>query len=148
MQVARPWSCVLFILCDSRNMCFLLKYGSQKLQLESWNMNQESLNRTLEDGRNCLKYLKRVWNRKQGRGNKDFKKGGGKLGQGVCTWKRGGGSNPLLNYGFTLATHTFLELKNPTFLGRKNKVSTTANMYTIIFVVYLLFCLWAQNITD
>ena len=27
-------------------------------------------------GENCLKYLKRGWNRKKGRGNKDFKKGG------------------------------------------------------------------------
>ena len=71
---------------------------------------------------------------------KIVKKGGQAGSRGVCL-KKGGGSNPLLNYGFTLATHTFLELKNPTFLGRKNKVSTTANMYTIIFVVYLLFCL-------
>ena len=28
-------------------MCFLLKYGSWKLQLESWNTNHEWLNRTL-----------------------------------------------------------------------------------------------------
>ena len=41
-------------------------------------------------GGNCLKYLKRGWNRKEGRENKDFKKGG-KLGQGV-------GWNPLTNY--------------------------------------------------
>ena len=34
-----------------------------------------------EDGGNCLKYLKRGWNRKEGKGNKDFKKRG-KLGQG------------------------------------------------------------------
>ena len=141
------------ILCSVHSMwfkkyVFSAKIWFAKLQLESWNMNQESLNRTLEDGRNCLKYLKRVWNRKQGRGNKDFKKGGASWVKGCVPEKGGGGSNPLLNYGFTLATHTFLELKNPTFLGRKNKVSTTANMYTIIFVVYLLFCLWAQNITD
>ena len=31
---------------------------------------------------NCLKYLKRGWNRIEGRGNKDFKNGG-KLGQVV-----------------------------------------------------------------
>ena len=30
-----------------------------------------------ECGGNCPKYLKREWNRKQGRENKDFKKGGG-----------------------------------------------------------------------
>ena len=28
-----------------------------------------------EGGGNCLKYLRRRWNRKEGRGNKDFKKG-------------------------------------------------------------------------
>ena len=36
----------------------------------------------------CLKYLKSGWNRKEQRGNKDFKKGeGGKLGQVVGTLK-------------------------------------------------------------
>ena len=35
------------------------------------------------------KYHKRGWNRKEGRGNKDFKKRGGKLGQGVSALKRG-----------------------------------------------------------
>ena len=51
-----------------------------------------------DSGGNCLKYLKRVCNRKQ-EGNKDFKKGWGKLGQGVGVLKRGGGWNPLTNYG-------------------------------------------------
>ena len=46
----------------------------------------------------CLKYLKRGWNRKEGRGSKDFKKGGGgKLGQGVGALKRRGW-NPPTNY--------------------------------------------------
>ena len=39
---------------------------------------------------NCLKYLTREWNRKEGRGDKDFKKGG-KLGEGVEVLRRGGG---------------------------------------------------------
>ena len=39
-----------------------------------------------ESGGNCLKYLKREWNRKEGRGHKDFKKGG-KLGQEVGALK-------------------------------------------------------------
>ena len=43
-----------------------------------------------EGGGNCLKYLKKEWNRKQGRGNKDFRKGG-KLGQEVGALKGGGG---------------------------------------------------------
>ena len=33
-----------------------------------------------EGGGNCLKYLKKGWNRKKGRGNQNFNKGGGKLG--------------------------------------------------------------------
>ena len=36
----------------------------------------------------CLKHLKRGWNRTEGRGYKDFKKRG-KLGQGVGALKRG-----------------------------------------------------------
>ena len=47
---------------------------------------------------NCLKYLKRGCNGKEGRGNKDFKGGG--LVQRVGVLKRGGGGwNPLTNYG-------------------------------------------------
>ena len=49
-----------------------------------------------EGGENCLKYLKGGWSRKEGRGNKDLKKGG-KLGQGVDALKRGAW-NPLTNY--------------------------------------------------
>ena len=41
-----------------------------------------------ESGGNCLKYLKRWWNRKEGRGTKILKRGG-KLGQGVGVLKRG-----------------------------------------------------------
>ena len=48
-------------------------------------------------GGDCLKYLKRGWNRKEGRGNKDFKNGG-KLGQGVGALKSGE-LEPLINYG-------------------------------------------------
>ena len=42
-----------------------------------------------EGGGNCLKYLKRGWNRKEGRGNKNFKKRS-KLGQRVGTLKKRG----------------------------------------------------------
>ena len=46
----------------------------------------------LREGRmNCLKYLKRGWIRKEGRGNKNFKVGS-KLGQGVGALKRGSGT--------------------------------------------------------
>ena len=43
--------------------------------------------------------LKKGWNRKEGRRNKTFTKGG-ILGPGVGALKRGGGGwNPLTNYG-------------------------------------------------
>ena len=52
---------------------------------------------------NCLKYLKRRWNRKEGRGNKDFKKEGN-LGQGVGALKRvGGAGTPLRTMSRILA---------------------------------------------
>ena len=45
----------------------------------------------------CLKYLKRAWNRKQGRGDKDLKKGGGQAGSKSGCLNRGGW-NPRTNY--------------------------------------------------
>ena len=47
-----------------------------------------------DGGGDCLKYLKRGWNKKEGRGNKDFEKRGGQLGQGVGALKGGGGVKP------------------------------------------------------
>ena len=57
----------------------------------------------MREGRgNCLKYLKRGWNRKEGRGHKDFKKGD-KLGQGVGALKKGGVELPdELRFNFDL----------------------------------------------
>ena len=49
-------------------------------------------------GGDCLKYLKRGWNRKEGKGKKDFKKGG-KLDQGLGALKGGWAGTPLMNYG-------------------------------------------------
>ena len=45
-----------------------------------------------EGGGNCVKFFKKGWNRKEGRGNKKFSKrmGEGKLGQGLGALKRGG----------------------------------------------------------
>ena len=42
-------------------------------------------------GGDYLKYLKRGWKKTEGRGHKDFKKGG-KLGQGVGALKMGAGT--------------------------------------------------------
>ena len=39
-----------------------------------------------EGGANCLKYLKRGWNRKEGTRHKDFKREGGRRASGVKTW--------------------------------------------------------------
>ena len=47
---------------------------------------------------NCLKYLRRGWKGKEGRENIDFKKGG-QAGSGGGCLKKGGGWNPLTNYG-------------------------------------------------
>ena len=48
-----------------------------------------------------LKYLKRGWNRKEGRGNKDFKKGG-KLGQGMGVLKTVGLEPPYGLCGYSI----------------------------------------------
>ena len=48
-----------------------------------------------EGGGNCLKYLNRGWKRKEGRGNKDFKKGGGQAGSRGWCLKKGGSLKPL-----------------------------------------------------
>ena len=50
-----------------------------------------------EGGGNYLKYLKRGWSRKEGKGNQDLKRRG-KLDQGVGALKKGGGWNPLMSY--------------------------------------------------
>ena len=49
---------------------------------------------------NCLKYLERGWNRKEGRGNKDFKNRGPAGSRGGCLKK--GGWNPLSNYASSM----------------------------------------------
>ena len=46
----------------------------------------------------CLKYLKSGWNRKEGRGNKDFKKGGQIESRSGYFKGGGGGWNPLTNF--------------------------------------------------
>ena len=48
-------------------------------------------------GGNCLKYFKRGWNRKEGKGSKDVQKGGKAGPRGGCLKKKGGW-NPLTNY--------------------------------------------------
>ena len=44
-----------------------------------------------EGGGNCLKYLKRGWNRTEGRGHKDYKKEGQIGSRGGCLKKVGAG---------------------------------------------------------
>ena len=58
-------------------------------------LGQEGLR---EGGGNCVKHLKRGWKRKEGRGNKGFKKGAQAGSRSGCL-KKGGGWNPLTNYG-------------------------------------------------
>ena len=47
-----------------------------------------------EGGENCLKDLKRGWNRKEGRGNKDLKRWGKVVSRGECL-KKGWAGTPL-----------------------------------------------------
>ena len=62
---------------------------------------------------NCLKYFKRGWNTKEGRANKDFKKGG-KLGQGVGALKRGGPGIPLPTMSIIKGKHEGKDEKSVT----------------------------------
>ena len=53
-----------------------------------------------EGERNCLKYLKKVWTRKEERGAKILKRrGGGQTGSRGGSLEKVGGWNPLTNYG-------------------------------------------------
>ena len=60
-----------------------------------------------EGGGNCLKYLKRGWNRKEGRENKDFKKGGQAGSRGGCLRKGGDSGTPLRTMVIFLWTGNF-----------------------------------------
>ena len=76
-----------------------------------------------EGGGNCLKYLKKGWKRKEGRGSKYFKKGGGNLCQ------RGAGT-PLQTMLVTLAVNIWLEcIESNTFfkLGEQINVIFISN---------------------
>ena len=69
-----------------------------------------------EGGGNSLKYLKRGWNRKEGRGNKDFRRGGGcKIGQGVGALKIGGTRTTLRTMLFMHLIFCWNVLKKHTF---------------------------------
>ena len=58
--------------CLKMNLCICKKGWCVGLEQEGGFLRQ--------GGENCLKYRKRRWNRKEGSGNKNFKRGGGKLG--------------------------------------------------------------------
>ena len=59
-------------------------------------MSEEGKKGSCESERNCLKYLKRGWNKKEGRGNKDFKIEVQDGSRGKCLKKVGAGT-PLRN---------------------------------------------------
>ena len=72
-----------------------------------------------EGERNCLKYLKKVWTRKEERGAKILKRrGGGQTGSRGGSLEKVGGWNPLRNYGkyfflgFILKPTNFLKNEN------------------------------------
>ena len=82
-------------------------------------------------GGDCLKYFKRGWNRTEGRGYKDFRRGGGKLGQGVVVLKKGGGGvwNPLTNYVIMLGLLTHLN-----FVLVLSHYIATCNTHSFLFL--------------
>ena len=69
----------------------------------------------MQEWGNCLKYLKMGWNRKEGKGNKDFKKGGQVGPRGGCLKKGRGAGTPLLTMVMIigLSCSDFLTCKMP-----------------------------------
>ena len=55
----------------------------------------------VEGGGDCLKYLERGWNRKEGRGHKDFKKRRGQAGSRDGCIKKQGARTPLRTMEWT-----------------------------------------------
>ena len=79
--------------------------------------------RELCEGRgNCLKYLKREVEQKRGEGKHRFKKGGGKLGQGVGTLKKGEGT------GIPLRTMSHPMVLNMGLLDWESSTLTTRSL--------------------
>ena len=67
-------------------------------------LGQEGLR---EGGGNCLKHLKRWWEKKEGRQNKDFKKGWQAGSRGECL-KKGGGLEPPYELCIFVQIYNFL----------------------------------------
>ena len=67
---------------------------------------------------NCLKHRNRGWNRKEGRGHKDFKKGGQAGSSGGCLKKRGGmrAGTPLQTMRNHIGFFVHIELFSMNFL--------------------------------
>ena len=76
-----------------------------------------------EGGANCLKYLKRGWNRKAGTRHKDFKRGRGgeegKRGQDVGALKGGGAGTPLRTMPQGNLNRSFARAQNGLVDGKK-----------------------------
>ena len=95
-----------------------------------------------EAGGNYLKHLGRGWNKEEGRGNKDFKKGA-KLDQGLDAFKKGGW-NLLTNYDNTNYNSTFLnEFSEGLFLSVLFKNLRARRTHVIINLTQL----WYKAVT-
>ena len=85
-------------------------------------------------GGDCLKYPKKRWSRKERRGNKDVKKGGGgKLAQELGALKKGAGTplqTMVLKFSIKLVYyhHSFLENILPVFINSHSKGLLTLNL--------------------
>ena len=84
----------MFLLTDGQASCWVLSGLPPKLSHNTMQPENTYFSIRCHIRSEKAKYLKRGWNRKEGRGNKDFKKGD-KLGQGVGASKRGWTATPL-----------------------------------------------------
>ena len=66
-------------------------------------------------GGDYLRYLKKGWNKKEGRGNKDFKKEGKAGSRGECLKKRGAGTSlrTMLSFFEIQIQYFHVDIKNP-----------------------------------
>ena len=78
-----------------------------------------------EGGGNCLKYLKREWNRAEGRGHKNIKRGR-QTGSRGGFYKKGGGWNPLTNYACVVTHSNIIRMA---FVRGSSKFFSILNIY-------------------
>ena len=90
-----------------------------------------------EGGENCVKYLKRGWNRKEGKRNKDFKRGGRGSWRGALNV---GDWNPLMNYVYQFKVSSDFVISN---LGSLTVISmklfrVVTLFFKVLFIMFII----------